>query len=112
MNGSYSDLVSLGNTLRNADNQADFVLDGLNDSIRGGRWRYIEDCGIRLRFPDSLKQRELVQTRMAPNEVNILREQSQKLGDRDVSVLLCWAKHLLPSWCRMRGLPYSGRCPI
>jgi len=110
-NAPYSDLVCLGNTLCNANNQAHLILDGLNDGICSGRWRDIEDCSIRLGFPDSLKQRGLVWTRICQVIVGILRERSQRPGDRDVSVLLCWEKRLLPFLCRMRGPLCSGMCP-
>ena len=52
---TYPDFIQLGYTLRNADNEANFVLNGFDDRIRRGRWWYVEDGGIRLDLPHGLR---------------------------------------------------------
>lgn len=48
------DLVGLGNTLSDANNQANLVLYGLDDSICRERRGDINDCRLRLSFSDGL----------------------------------------------------------
>ena len=51
---TYANLVGLGNTLGDTDNEANLVLNSLNDGIGGGRWGDVEDGGIGLRLAHGL----------------------------------------------------------
>ena len=51
---TYLNLILLGNTLSNADNQTNFILNSLQNRISGGRRRDIEYGGIRFDFAHSL----------------------------------------------------------
>ena len=51
---THLDLVLLGNTLRNGDDETNLVLDGLEDGIRRGGWWYVEDGGVGLDFPHGI----------------------------------------------------------
>lgn len=51
---THPDFVQLGDTLRNADNKANLILDGFDDGIRGGGWWHVEDGRIRLNLPYGL----------------------------------------------------------
>ena len=53
--GTYADLISLGDTLCNTDNETYLVLDGLDDGISSRGWRDIEDRGIGSSLTNSLK---------------------------------------------------------
>ena len=48
------DFIGLRNTLSYANNQTDFILDGLNDGISSSRGRNVEDSCIGLYIPYSL----------------------------------------------------------
>lgn len=52
--GTHPDFVLLGDALRNAYNEADFVLNRLNNGIRGMWWGNVEHGRVRLYFPDGL----------------------------------------------------------
>lgn len=51
---TYANLVGLGNTLGNADNEANLVLDSFNDSVGGGGGRNVENGRIGLGLPNGL----------------------------------------------------------
>lgn len=53
--GTYADLISLGDTLCNTDNETYLVLNGLDDGISSRGWRDIEDRGIGFSLTNSLK---------------------------------------------------------
>ena len=56
--GTHSDFVLLGNSLGNADNETDLVLNGLDDGVRGAWWGHVEDGRVGLHFPDGLRPGE------------------------------------------------------
>ena len=53
--GTYADLISLGDTLCDTDNETDLVLDGLDDGVGSRGWRDIEDRGIGFSLTNSLE---------------------------------------------------------
>jgi hypothetical protein len=53
---SCLNLVSLRDTLSDADNEANLILNGLNDSVGGERRGNIENGSIRLGFLNRLKE--------------------------------------------------------
>ena len=52
---THANLVGWGDALRNADNEADLVLNGLDDGVRRGRWWYIQDRRIGLHLAYGLR---------------------------------------------------------
>lgn len=52
---AHPDLVGLRDALCNADNEADFILNGLDDSVSSERWWHVEDSGIGLRVANGLR---------------------------------------------------------
>jgi hypothetical protein len=100
MNSTHLDLIRLGNTFRNANNQADLVLDGLNDRVGGTWWRHIDNACIRLGFPDSLSNSDITQQPIKEERASHL-ELNRRQAGQGVSDQLCWARHPLPFSSRM-----------
>ena len=55
--GAYTNFISLRDTLGNADNEADFIFNGVDDGVRGGGRRDVEHSRVRLRLPNGLPSR-------------------------------------------------------
>lgn len=51
---THANFVKLGDTLGDADDEANLVLDSLDDSVCGARRRDVENSRVRLCFPHSL----------------------------------------------------------
>lgn len=54
MRETYANLVGLGNTLRDTDNETNLILDSFNDSVGGGGGRNVENGRIRSGFLNGL----------------------------------------------------------
>lgn len=52
----YPDFVSLGDTLSNANDQRNFIVDGFNNRVGSRRWRDIDHSRVRLSLLDSLHE--------------------------------------------------------
>lgn len=57
---TYSDLVSLGNTLRDTHNETNLALNSFNDSISSKRWGDIDNGRVRFHFLHSLRNSKSV----------------------------------------------------
>lgn len=109
---TYPDLVGLRDTLCDTHNQANLVLNSLDDSVGGGGWGNVEDGGVRLGLSDRLYMPKSSDLATSERRRDVPPSRCQRQASQDGSVQPSLGTHLPPSWCRTPTLPLRGKYPV